>query len=103
MPEAKGTRLEKRGGTYYILWTGNSRGRSTRTGDRGLAERALAAFIADSGKENADHKPGLTVADALGHYWNEHAKNLPSAEQVDIAIRYLRLASGAIVPVIVSI
>jgi len=95
MPEAKGTRLEKRGDTWYILWTGNSRGRSTRTGNRQIAERALAAFIAEGGREPEDHKPGLTVADALDHYWNEHAKSLPSAEQVEIAMGYLRIELGA--------
>ena len=49
--QAKGTRLEPRDGIYYIVWTGNSRGRSTRTRDSAVAEICLSAFIQERDKD----------------------------------------------------
>lgn len=72
MPEAKGVRLVKRGGVYYIVWTGNSRGRTTRTGDRAVAEAALAAFIQSRDADAGDQRARLTVAQALAYYLEEH-------------------------------
>jgi integrase len=91
--ESKGTRLEKRGGIWYILWPGNSRGRSTKTADRPTAERALAEFILSGGADAMAGSP-LTVANALDHYWNEHGSTVASADQVKIASGYLRIALG---------
>lgn len=71
MANTKGTRLVRRGGIFYILWTGNSRGRSTGTSDRRLAEKALAAFISGAGES----APGdMTVADCLAYYMDEHVE-----------------------------
>ena len=41
----KGIRLIERGGFFYIAWSGNTRGVSTKTRDRQAAEKALAEFI----------------------------------------------------------
>jgi integrase len=72
MPAAEGTRLVRRtNGVWYIVWTGNSRGRSTGERDRGLAEQVLAAFIVESGKAR-DERGKLTVAAALNYYLDEH-------------------------------
>lgn len=74
MPQAKGTRLVRRaGGVWYIVWTGNSRGRSTGTRDRGVAEQVLAAFLTERGKER-DSAGRLTVAAALTYYLEEHVR-----------------------------
>ncbi|OFX03265.1 MAG: hypothetical protein A3E78_12050 [Alphaproteobacteria bacterium RIFCSPHIGHO2_12_FULL_63_12] len=71
MPAAKGTRIERRhNGVFYIVWTGNTRGRSTGTRDRALAEAALAEFIVERG--HTDGVGGLTVAGALDYYRTEH-------------------------------
>lgn len=71
MPAPKGTRLILRGGIWYIVWTGNTRGRSTRTGNRKDAETALADFIRER-ERTADAGAALTVIDALEHYFAEH-------------------------------
>lgn len=70
MPAPKGTRLVQRGDVWYIVWTGNTRGRSTRTRDRGVAEVALAEFIRERERDGA--VGGLTVAAALDFYREEH-------------------------------
>lgn len=71
--EGKGTRLVRRkGGVWYIVWTGNSRGRSTGTRDRKVAERALAAFIQEGGREVT--ATGYTLAQAIEHYMAEHIR-----------------------------
>lgn len=95
MAEGKGTRLELRGSTWYIVVQGRRRGRSTRTSDRRQAERVMAAFIAAGGADEMEASGvDLTVADALHHYWTEHASGLPSAEGVEIAADYLRAHMG---------
>ncbi len=69
--EGKGTRLVRRsGGIWYIAWPGNSRGRSTGTRDRALAERALAAFIQEGGREVVG--VGYTLGAAIDDYMAEH-------------------------------
>lgn len=72
MPTGKGTRLECRSnGIWYVVWTGNSRGRSTGTRNREYAEQVLASFIAERGVER-DEAGRLTVAAALDYYLAEH-------------------------------
>jgi integrase len=74
MPSAKGTRLERRSnGIWYIVWTGNSRGRSTGTRDRNAAEQVLASFLTERGKKR-DEQGRLTVATALDYYLEEHVQ-----------------------------
>lgn len=79
--EGKGTRLVRRkGGVWYIVWTGNSRGRSTGTRDRKAAERALAAFIQEGGRD-AEVTVGYTLAQAIEDYLVEHIR--PNAASRD--------------------
>jgi integrase len=86
MPAAKGTRLEQRAnGFWYILSTGNSRGVSTDTRDRGEAEIKLAEFIA-ARAARPDARGTLTVAQALRDYEEEHVKK-KCASPKDEAIR----------------
>lgn len=91
--EAKGTRLVPRGGVYYVVWTGNSRGRSTRTRDRAVAERALAAFIQERNKQEAVTGVHLTMSQALDDYIVEYARprNLASLEQIEIGRHYFNV------------
>lgn len=80
--EGKGTRLVRRSnnGLWYIVWTGNSRGRSTGTRDRAIAERALAAFIQEGGRD-AEVESGYTLAQAIDDYLVEHIR--PNAASRD--------------------
>jgi integrase len=96
--EAKGTRLERRpNGIWYILWTGNSRGRSTGTRDRAFAERALAAFIANGGPDWAVDGNVITVADELNFYELEHVnQNVHSRETFNYAKEYLTAHYGMV-------
>lgn len=95
--EAKGTRLEKRGSVWYILWTGNPRGRSTRTGDRADAEKALATFINNGGVDGTPEGNELTVADALDFYEIEHVnQHVHSRETFKFAKEYLLAHYGAV-------
>ena len=90
--EGKGTRLVSRGGIFYIVWQGNSRGRSTRTGDRAAAERALAAYITERDKQEAVTGTGLTVSQMLDDYMVEHARpKVVGKVQAEIAASYFNV------------
>lgn len=91
--EGKGTRLKKRGGIYYIVRQGNSRGRSTGTSDRGAAERALAVYIQGKDRADAVKGVGLTVNQAFTDYLEEYARpnRLASLAMVEIDARYFAL------------
>ena len=90
-------RLVQRPGSavWYAAWYDPALRRerrvSTRTTDRAEAERRLGR----AGAANAAATPGgdprnPTIAEVLDHYWNIHAKDLPSAEQAAITIRHLK-------------
>ena len=109
MPAPKGTRLKPRSnGIWYIVWTGNDRGRSTRTRDRGLAETALAAFIQKRGAPDGVAAGGLTVAAALDYYLHEHVLAVRQDGTHKVAARdrlwYETKGGGAggIIPVLAS-
>lgn len=88
--EGKGTRLKLRGGTYYVVWTGNSRGTSTRTGSRQAAEQFLATFIQQRDADDAVTGKGLTVSQMLDDYLTEHARpKIAAIDQAEIAAGYL--------------
>lgn len=89
--EAKGTRIVRRGGgIWYIVWTGNSRGRSTGTRDRKEAERAMAAFIQEVDRPG-QIAGGYTVEQAIEDYLVEHIRpNAASKETPElIAQRFI--------------
>lgn len=88
--EAKGTRLVRReNGVWYIVYTGNSRGRSTGTRDREVAEDALAAFIQQRDEDDGVSS-GLTVHQAIEDYLAEHVRpNLVDIERCEYAADYL--------------
>jgi integrase len=91
--EGKGTRLKLRGGIYYVVWTGNSRGTSTRTGSRPAAEQFLATFIQERDKQDAVTGVGLTVSQILDDYIIEYVrpKNVVSRQQIEIARHYFNV------------
>lgn len=90
--EGKGTRLRLRNGTWYIVSQGNTRGRSTRTGDRATAERALAAYIQDRDRIDAVKGVGLAVSKMLDDYMDEHARpKIKATEQAEIACSYFKV------------
>jgi integrase len=79
---------------WYIQWfeDGHSQRASTRTPDRGEAEKILAAFrLVKADQPLTD----LTVPQVLDWYWDSHAKNLMRPDSADLAIRYLKLFFGA--------
>jgi len=87
--EAKGNRLVRRdNGFWYIVCTGNSRGRSTGTRDRAAAEKAFAAFILED--DIIEHvRTGLTVHQALEDYLAEHIRpHAANKEIAEIAAEY---------------
>jgi integrase len=88
--ETKGTRLIRRNAVWYIVWTGNSRGRSTGTGDRKEAERAMAAFIQEV-DQPGQIAGGYTVEQAIEDYLVEHIRlNASSKETPElIANRFI--------------
>lgn len=89
--EGKGTRLKLRGGIWYIVSQGNSRGRSTRTGDREAAERSLASYIQNRDRQDEVKGVGLPVSQMLDDYLKEHARpNIAAIEQAEIACDYFR-------------
>ena len=93
--EGKGTRLKLRGGIWYVVVQGNSRGTSTRTGSREQAEQFLAAFIQQRKKDQLNVAEELTIDQLLDDYLKEHARpNIASIEQAEIACDYLRLHFG---------
>lgn len=91
--EGQGTRLKLRGGIWYIISQGNTRGRSTRTGDRPTAERALATYIQERDRQDAVKNTGLTVGQALNDYLVEYARptKIASLVQAELACQYLNL------------
>lgn len=83
-------------GRYYITWTVGRRSvrRSTRTGDRGEAERVRAAFVLGLDRPAELDPAELKVETALDSYYERHARHLPSAIQAAIAIRSLKTFYG---------
>jgi integrase len=88
--ETKGTRLIRRNSIWYVVWTGNSRGRSTGTGDRKEAERVMAAFIQEV-DQPGQVAGGYTVEQAIEDYLCEHIRpNAASKETPElIANRFI--------------
>lgn len=94
MPAPAGTRLkQRRRGTWYILYTGNSRGVSTGTMDRAEAEVALAKFIADRAN-SPEAKGRLTVAHALRDYEIEHVHKCAAPTLERHRLNHLRAHFG---------
>ena len=95
--KSAGARLYQRGnkGNYYIR--DGETFVSTRTKDRGQADRALARYIAEkdrpAGPRGADK---LTVDDALTVYGEEHAMTVRSPATIGYAIKALRPILGAL-------
>lgn len=89
--EGKGTRLKLRGGIWYVVSQGNTRGTSTRTSSRNEAEQFLAAFIQQRDRQDAVAGVGLPVCQMLDDYLREHARpNIAAKEQAEIACDYFR-------------
>jgi len=98
--KGKGTRLKLRGGTWYIVEQGNSRGTSTRTEDFELAARLLSVHVRR--RERAE-KVGdkLTVDAMLTAYLDEHARpNIAAIEQAEISCGYFRIHFGSETPIV---
>jgi len=89
--QAKGTRLVKRdNGIFYVVWTGSSRGKSTGTCDRKVAEIALANHILRRDRAS-DVPQGLTVHQAIEDYLEEHVRpKVAAKERAGFAASYLR-------------
>lgn len=89
--EAKGTRLVKReNGIFYIVWTGNSRGKTTKTKDLRVAELALADCILRRQRGEDGVQNGLTVHKALRDYLVEHVRSkVASVGIAEFSARYL--------------
>jgi integrase len=69
-----GTRIKQRSnGFWYVVWPGDSKGRSTGTRDREIAEKALGRFILEDGLI-AGEEVRLTVSAALDIYMEEHVE-----------------------------
>lgn len=84
-------------GRWYVTWTddGRSHRASTRTTDRGEAEKVRAAFVLERDRRPEAKPDEIAVATVLESYWQRHAKNLPSAERINIAINHLTEFYGA--------
>lgn len=88
MAASKGHRVVLRGAVYYIVWPGNTRGRSTGTGNRALADKQLATFIL-SGDPDQVTGSDLTVSQMVEDYMTEHARpKISATEQAKIAQAY---------------
>lgn len=88
--EAKGTRLVRRSnGVWYVVYTGNNRGRTTGTRSREEAERFLAAFIQDRDRPQQTAVTGLTVHQAIEDYLAEHVRpKIVAVKNTEIAADY---------------
>lgn len=88
MVASKGHRVVLRGAVYYIVWPGNTRGRSTGTGNRKIADQQLAAFIL-SGDPAEVTGSDLTVSQMFEDYMIEHARpKTAAARQAAVAQGY---------------
>lgn len=83
-------------GRHYITWTVGTRShrRSTRETDLGKAQQVLAAFILDQGGRPPAQPGEVGISTLLDSYWERHAKHLPSAERIEIAINHLKAFYG---------
>lgn len=82
---------------YYITWTerGRSLRSSTRTKDIKQAERVRAAFVLERDRQPQAKPDEVAVLTLLESYYDRHAKSLPSAERINIAINHLSEFYGA--------
>ena len=82
---------------FYVTWTEGSRSFrvSTRQSDREKAEEYRAAFVLERNSGEAGKPGDIEVRTLLDSYWERHAKSLPSAERIDVAIRHLKKFYGA--------
>lgn len=83
-------------GRHYITWTVGTRSyrRSTRETDIGEAQQVLAAFILEQGGRPPAQPGEVGISTLLDSYWERHAKPLPSAERIGIAIKHLKAFYG---------
>jgi integrase len=84
-------------GRWYVTWTeaGRSFRATTRTRDRKQAERVRAAFVLERDRQPEAKPDEIGVASLLESYYERHAKALPSAERIRIAINHLEEFYGA--------
>jgi integrase len=84
-------------GRWYVTWTVGTRSNrvSTRTRDRGEAEKFRAAFVLERDRRPEAKPDEIALEAILDDYWEGHAKNLPSAERADIAIKHLKAFYGS--------
>lgn len=84
-------------GRYYLTWTerGRSHRLSTRTRDAKQASKIRAAFVLERDAQPAAKPDEVAVVPLLESYWDRHAKVLPSAERINIAINHLSAFYGA--------
>lgn len=84
-------------GRWYITWTdrGRSLRASTRSKDRKQAERVRAAFVLERDRRPEAKPDEIAVTTLLDAYYERHAKVLPSAERINIAINHLSEFYGA--------
>lgn len=81
--------LRKDTGVYIIRDTGHP-DKSTGTGDRRQAEKALASYIASKGVVTGTRSPDqFRVSDCLSIYGDEHAVNVSAPERIAYAIAAL--------------
>ena len=85
--KSKGARLYVRNGIYQIR--DGETFVSTRTRERGEAEKALAAYIATKGASGPATPDRMTVADVLAIYAEQHAPHTAAPEQIAYAIQAL--------------
>lgn len=79
----------------YVEWreNGSKRRVSTGTSDRSEAESFLATFRLEYLDQQATEWP--TIAACLEYYFGEHVGQKPSAQQAEIAIRFLKAFWGS--------
>ena len=82
---------------WYVTWTVGTRSNrvSTRTRDRGEAEKFRAAWVLERDRRPEAKPDEIAVEAILDDYWENHAKNLASAERAKIAIKHLKRFYGA--------
>jgi integrase len=82
---------------WYVTWTVGTRSHrvSTRTRDRGEAEKFRAAFVLERDKRPEAKPDEIAIEAILDDYYEGHAKNLPSAQRAKIAIDHLKAFYGA--------
>lgn len=89
---------------YYLTWAVGTRSfrRSTRETDIGKAQQVLAAFLLEEGGRAPTNQGEHSIATLLDSYFERHAKPLPSAERIGIAIDHLKMFYGEAPPSVVS-